>query len=134
MDSTLVNAQFILVGRNFNPNFISDCLSLEANEFGIEGEDTQFPNLVHKESFWQIQTGYQESYDVNEQLNQLVYRIEPVKSQLRLLITDLNLRAEFSIVIKIENGEKPAIYLTKSMIGLLYEIPAEIDFDIYILS
>ena len=40
----------------------------------------------------------------------------------------------FMIVIKIENGELPAMYFKKEFIAFASEINAEIGFDTYIFS
>ncbi|WP_236337214.1 DUF4279 domain-containing protein [Paenibacillus auburnensis] len=68
-----------------------------------------------KETAWVIDTGYQESLDVNEQLQQIV-------TQLRgkaLIINEMkqihSMECKFSIVIKIEEGHTPALYLDKSI-------------------
>ena len=103
-------------------------------------ERTNNPNLVStkirrwKETDWTLSTGYQESYDINNQLNTILKSLEGKTKELKQLKKKYDLEFLFMIVIQVENDEKPAMYLQKNIIGFASLIQAEIQFDLYIFS
>ncbi|MCV42291.1 DUF4279 domain-containing protein [Listeria monocytogenes] len=48
------------------------------------------------------------------------------------LCNDLNLKAIFTVVINMENGDGPELVLTKEIISFISSINAEVGFDIYV--
>ncbi|MFF2501731.1 DUF4279 domain-containing protein [Peribacillus sp. NPDC058075] len=98
------------------------------------------PNLVstkirrRKETVWTLSTGYQESYDINNQLNTILKSLEGKTKELKQLKEKYSLEFLFMIVIQVENDEKPAMYLQKNIIDFASLIQAEIHFDLYIFS
>jgi hypothetical protein len=87
--------------------------------------------LFRKETAWDIDTGYQESLDVNEQLQQIVKQLrgkEVIINQIKEIHT---MECKIIIVIKIEEGQTPALYLDKSVIKFASSIEAEFDIDLY---
>ncbi|HDR4723376.1 DUF4279 domain-containing protein [Bacillus cereus group sp. Sample62] len=97
------------------------------------------PNLVstkviyRKETDWTLSTGYQESYDINNQLHVILKSLEGKTEQLKQLKEKYDLQFLFMVVIQVENNESPAMYLQKEIINFASFIQAEIHFDLYIL-
>jgi len=135
MDETVVNAKFMIIGdENFDPDIATNTLKINPTKVGRKGELIRGGRLKRKESFWEISTDYKKSYDINDQLDQILNIIIPVKEELMSIISSNNLYAKIEFVINIENNEKPAMHLQKNVIDFASEIGAEIDFDLYIYS
>ena len=131
MDKTNVMVEFEIYGDKFDPNTITEMLGITPTETRIKGEPGRFKHAINKYTTWQFDTGYKESYDINDQLKE-IYDI--FKGKIHILN---NIRKEYAIefgiciVINIENDEKPAMGLEHWVIDFLHEIHAEVGFDIY---
>ncbi|WP_419876310.1 DUF4279 domain-containing protein [Candidatus Pristimantibacillus sp. PTI5] len=140
MDKTKVMAYFSLFGEEFPVNEVTKLLSIEPTESYNKGDvivrqknDKIISTTVHyrKKTAWVLSSGYQESYDVTEQLAQV---LEPLKIK-TAIINQLRKRYRldclFSIVIIIENGQTPALHLDNKQIEFANSIEAEFDIDLY---
>ncbi|KWW21932.1 hypothetical protein AS888_05470 [Peribacillus simplex] len=136
-------AYFSVFGDEFALEVVTDILSIEPTKTYKKGdiiEKINNPNLVstkirrRKETVWTLSTGYQESYDINNQLNTILKSLEGKTKELKQLKEKYSLEFLFMIVIQVENDEKPAMYLQKNIIDFSSLIQAEIHFDLYIFS
>ncbi|MFP3508690.1 DUF4279 domain-containing protein [Peribacillus sp. SIMBA_075] len=136
-------AYFSAFGDEFPLEIVTDVLGIEPTETYKKGdiiESSTNPNLVstkirrRKKTDWTLSTGYQESYDINNQLNPILKSLEGKTEDLKQLKVKYGLEFLFMIVIQIENNEKPAMYLQKNIIDFSSLIQAEIVFDLYIFS
>lgn len=140
IDKTKVMAYFSLFGEEFPVNEVTKLLSIEPTESYNKGDvivrqknDKTISTTVHyrKETAWVLSSGYQESYDVTEQLAQV---LEPLKNK-TAIINQLRKRYRldclFSIVIIMENGQTPALHLDNKQIEFANSIEAEFDIDLY---
>ncbi|MCK1995131.1 DUF4279 domain-containing protein [Peribacillus muralis] len=136
-------AYFSVFGDEFPLEVITDILGIEPTKTYKKGdiiEKINNPNLVstkirrRKETVWTLSTGYQESYDINNQLNTILKSLEGKTKELKQLKEKYSLEFLFMIVIQVENDEKPAMYLQKNIIDFSSLIQAEIHFDLYIFS
>ena len=145
MDKTKVMAYFSVSSDEFPLGVVTNIIGSEPTETYKKGdiiERTTNPNLVstkpnikrRKETNWTLSTGYQESYDINNQLNTILKSLEGKTKKLEQLKEKYCLEYLFMIVIQVENGEKPAMYLQKNIIDFASIIQAEIHFDLYIFS
>lgn len=85
-------------------------------------------------SFWAVETGYQESRGIDEQLVQIYNLLKDKTAILNELKREFNLNYTIGIVPKIENNEKPAFYFEQYIIDFAHAIQATIDIDLYIFS
>ncbi|MFD9628989.1 MULTISPECIES: DUF4279 domain-containing protein [Peribacillus] len=136
-------AYFSVFGDEFPLEVVTDILGIEPTKTYKKGdiiEKINNPNLVstkirrRKETVWTLSTGYQESYDINNQLNTILKSLEGKTKELKQLKEKYSLEFLFMIVIQVENDEKPAMYLQKNIIDFSSLIQAEIHFDLYIFS
>lgn len=135
MDQTTVMVEFSIYGEDFDPNYITEQLDVIPTETYLKGEPIKNRNrLVRKETSWSISTGYEPSYDINEQLGKIMFSLENKMDKLVELNNNHLLKMLFMIVIKIENNEIPAMYFRKDFIQFASNINAEIGFDPYIYS
>jgi hypothetical protein len=140
IDNTKVMAYFSLFGEKFPVNEVTKLLSIEPTESYNKGDvivrqknDKIIRTTVHyrKETAWVLSSGYQESYDVIEQLAQV---LEPLKNKTAIinqLRKTYRLDCLFSIVIIMENGRTPALHLDNKQIEFAKSIEAEFDIDLY---
>lgn len=145
LDKTKVMAYFSATGDEFPLEIVTDILAIEPTETYKKGdiiERTNNHNLVstsnkirrRKGTKWTLSTGYQESYDINNQLNPILKSLEGKTKELKQLKEKYSLDFNFMIVIQVENNEKPAMYLQNNIIDFASLIQAEIHFDLYIFS
>ncbi|MFC9601737.1 DUF4279 domain-containing protein [Peribacillus butanolivorans] len=136
-------AYFSVFGDEFPLEVVTDILGIEPTKTYKKGdiiEKINNPNLVstkirrRKETDWTLSTGYQESYDINNQLNTILKSLEGKTKELKQLKEKYSLEFLFMIVIQVENDEKPAMHLQKNIIDFASLIQAEIHFDLYIFS
>ncbi|UTM15802.1 DUF4279 domain-containing protein [Bacillus paranthracis] len=120
---------------------ITEALSIEPTRTYKKGDVVarrDNPNLVstktlyRKETNWTLSTGYQESYDINNQLYVILKSLEEKTEPLKQLKKKYDLEFLFMVVIQIENNESPAMYLQKNIIDFASSIQAEIHFDLNI--
>ncbi|WP_419471580.1 DUF4279 domain-containing protein [Gottfriedia acidiceleris] len=78
-----------------------------------------------------MSTGYQESFDVKEQFDQILQLLKNKSSIINNLKTKYELDCCFSIVIIMENGYTPGLHLNNEQIEFANSVKAEIDIDLY---
>lgn len=132
LDKTKVMAYFSILGDKFSLDDVTRTLIIEPTSTHLKGDTVR--NHVRKETDWTLSTGYQESYDINEQLNPLLNQLELKINELLEIKRLYNVSFMFMVVIQIENNESPAMYLGSRIINFACAINAEIHFDFYVLS
>lgn len=134
-------AYFSATGDIFPLEAITEALSIEPTRTYKKGDVVarrDNPNLVstktlyRKETNWTLSTGYQESYDINNQLYVILKSLEEKTEPLKQLKKKYDLEFLFMVVIQIENNESPAMYLQKDILDFASSIQAEIHFDLCI--
>ena len=134
-------AYFSITGDIFPVETITDALNIEPTRTYKKGDIVarrDNPNLVstkklyRKETDWNLSTGYQESYDINNQLYVILKSLEEKTEPLKQLKKKYDLEFLFMVVIQIENNESPAMYLQKDILDFASSIQAEIHFDLCI--
>lgn len=134
-------AYFSITGDIFPVEAITDALNIEPTRTYKKGNIVarrDNPNLVstkklyRKETDRNLSTGYQESYDINNQLYVILKSLEEKTEPLKQLKKKYDLEFLFMVVIQIENNESPAMYLQKDILDFASSIQAEIHFDLYI--
>ncbi|MDQ7235289.1 DUF4279 domain-containing protein [Bacillus pacificus] len=134
-------AYFSATGDVFPVEAITNALNIEPTRTYKKGDVVarrDNPNLVstktlyRKETNWTLSTGYQESYDINNQLYVILKSLEEKTEPLKQLKKKYDLEFLFMVVIQIENNESPAMYLQKDILDFASSIQAEIHFDLNI--
>ncbi|MGX1828611.1 DUF4279 domain-containing protein [Paenibacillus taichungensis] len=133
MEKTNIMAEFIITGDYFEPKLITEQIGIEPSGTYLKGEQIDNRDLYRKETCWFLETDYQESFDVNQQLNYLLNLLEPHIEKLKTLRMTHNLNFLFSFSIRVMNNESPAISIEQKAISIAYDLKAEFDFDLYIL-
>lgn len=128
---TSIMVDFSILGDDFAPIDITKQLTLIPTEQYQKG-DLSKRNVERVESCWSINTGYVETLYLSEVFTSLIQEISGKKELLIDLKKKLDLTYKFIIVIKMEQNQKPAIFLDSSIIEFANDIKAEIDFDLYI--
>ncbi|MGG0658292.1 DUF4279 domain-containing protein [Rummeliibacillus pycnus] len=140
MEKTKVMVYFSIYGDTFPIDCVTKSLGIEPTNSYKQGDAIvrpHNPNVTstktqfRRETVWKLGTGYQESYDVKEQMDQI---LEPLKNK-AAIINELKkkykLECDFSIVIIMENGETPGLHLDNEQIDFANSINAEFDIDLY---
>jgi hypothetical protein len=134
MENTNVKLEFIIVGDDFDPEIITDKLLLTPSHYWKNGDKIKNKDKLRTYSCWSIGTDYEESLDINNQLEKIISTLKTKKTELGELKKRYELDYRFEFVINVENNEKPAMSLNLDVIEFAYEIKAEFDFDLYVFS
>lgn len=132
MDRTNVMVEFIIIGEEFDPNFVTEKLNIEPDEFWVKGDAIKGRNIKRKDTTWSINTGYEESLDISEQLEKIINLINGKKNILKELKIEYNLEYVFGIVVNVEDNQKPSMYFNNMFIEFVNDIKAEFYIDLYI--
>lgn len=133
LNATQVNVYFSLYGDEFPLDEVTAKLKLTPTETQKKGDLISNRSTVQyrTETSWNLGTGYQFSLDVNDQLQQIVGRLKNKSLTINEIKEAYSLECKFFIVIKIENGNTPALYLDKDIVKFASSIEAEFDVDLY---
>jgi Domain of unknown function (DUF4279) len=130
MNKTQVKVYFTLFGEDFPIDEVSERLSTTPTLSYIKGDlISTNSSLRRKETSWEYGTDYQNSLDVNEQLLQVMNRLRDKCSVINELQAEFGLGSIIYIVIRMVNGQAPALYLEKDILTFASSIGAEIEVD-----
>ena len=140
LDKTQVMVYFSLYGDEFPIDFVSETLKIAPTKAYKKGEVIVRPHnpnvistktLYRKETAWELSTSYQESYDVKEQMDEIVGPLKNKATIINQLKEKYKLECKIFIVIVMENGYSPSLYLDNEQIEFANSVKAEIDIDLY---
>ena len=131
MVNTCVKVEFLIFGENVLPEEITEKLSISPSHKWRKGDPLKNGGS-EESSGWEICTDYEESLDINDQLNKIVSKLSIKQEQLINICNKNGMESRFCIAIIIENGQTPSVGLSKEIIEFAHFLKAEIDFDIYV--
>ncbi|MDK9583695.1 DUF4279 domain-containing protein [Lelliottia wanjuensis] len=134
MNKTTVMAYFSIYGDCFDTDYVTQEMSLQPTEARVKGNIPNGKTRPSIETSWKLSTGDEESNDVNIQLDKIIKLLNGKESQLQCIKNKYEVSLTFTLVIKIENGEKPGMHFNAKKIEFIHKIGAEIDIDLYIYS
>jgi hypothetical protein len=130
MELTQVKSEFIITSNELSLKQMVDTLGFTGDYSG-DKNDVLKNGQLRGESFIEFCTEYENSLDIHEQYSKLVARVEGIKKKIISLLETGKICCRFCIVIKIEKGNTPAMYLNSEFINWLHELQAELEFDTY---
>ena len=140
MDKTQVRVYFCLYGDEFPVDYVTETLEIEPTKTYKKGDTIVRPynpkvistkTHYRLETAWELSTGYQESFDVGEQMDQIVRPLKNKVALINQLKMEYELQCKIFIVIIMENGDSPGLYLDNEQIEFASSVKAEIDIDLY---
>ena len=134
MDRTTVMAYFSIYGEKFDTEDVTIRLGISPTETKVKGIIPEGKKRPSIETSWKICTKEEVSLDLNDQLHHLIDLIGDKVKPLCDIKSSLGVNFVFSFIVKIENGEKPAIHFSSDSLNFISSIGAEIDIDLYIYS
>lgn len=140
MDNTQVMVYFSLYGGKFPIEQVTRTLGIKPTNTYQKGDPIvrdlnenviSTGNHYRLETAWELSTGYQESFDVDEQIEQIIGPLKNKASAINKLKEEYGLECGFSIVIKMENGYTPGFHLSTEQMEFANSIKADFDIDLY---
>lgn len=133
MENTHIKVYFSIFGDSFSIDEVTEKLLLNPTESYNKGDVIRKePSLLlRRETVWNYGIEYEESYDIMDQVNQVLNVLESRKDILIELSKEFEIEFLFMIVICVRDGQGPALYLDKRIIKFAGTINAEIHFDVY---
>lgn len=141
MKHTQVSTEFNIRGEDFDPDYVTEALGLSPSTKWRQGdiriqdiseEGCALSGLTYSFSLWSITTGYQDSYDISDQLNPIIDLIKEKKNILLQLAEILELNYTIGIVIYIYNKRTPGVNISPDIMRFASDIGADIDIDLYV--
>lgn len=131
-EKTNISVEFYIFTyeNTFEPNEITKLLGIIPTESYIQKNKIDDIGPV-KETSWNLIMNYEESNDINIQLDKLVQLLKPKKELLREIKQKYSAHIQFMIVIEVKNDEWPGMYLQNDFIKFVADIGGEIQFDPY---
>jgi len=134
MDKTKVRAEFSICGDQFDLNEVTEKLGINPSETRVTGVIPEGKKRPSIETSWSISTDKEDSYDVDVQTKKVLLLITEKVEELCEIKEKMNVSFILSLIVEVENGEKPALHFTSDTISFLGKIGAETDIDLYIYS
>jgi len=128
-----IQVSFTLTGVGFDPNTVSSVIGINPTKTWRFGEQIQNTLLKTKHDGWSISTGKQISIDLNVQLHEILKVIKTHIPQIKKVIKDYKLNAEFACAIYIDGDNIPVLNFEKDVIKIICELDAAIDIDVYLV-
>ncbi|WP_214830649.1 DUF4279 domain-containing protein [Exiguobacterium sp. s56] len=128
---TEVLVYFQLLADDFSIEDVTRRLGIIPTETFKRGEKG-YSSHPREHTSWSLGTGYQPSFDVNNQLQHIIAQLrekEPILDDIYSTYDDI--KARFIIVIMIEEGQTPALVFDLKTIQFAHRIRAEFDIDLY---
>lgn len=83
---------------------------------------------------WEYATDKIETLDVGDVISQITQRFAAKEQILRDIKEEYDAVLKCCIVVEIEQGQTPGLYLDKETLHFLSNIEAELDIDLYVMS
>ena len=135
MEQTQVMVYFSRFADEFPLEMVTKHLGIEPTDSFKNGDIIKkispIENYVRSYTCWKLSTGYQESLDVSEQMDMIIAQIGNKSAIINNLKKQFGLECRFTIVIIMNNGFTPGLYLDQSMIAFVNSINADFDIDLY---
>ena len=138
MKETNIYAEFRIMGDTFDPDVITQALSVQPTEIWRKG-DCVYSNrgkltTLRQYTNWGYQTAVTETLDINTPIRTLQAVFADKTDTLLHLQKQYDLSFTIDIVIEVENNEPPAMCLEGFVLAFSTALDARIDIDMYILD
>lgn len=145
MEKYLTQIKIILsvFGDGFAPLSLSEYIKITPTDFWNKGDEvplikglTRKGNSVplKKESGWEYSTDYIETLDFEEVAEIIIDKFDEKAFEIEKYVQQKGLNVKIFVVIKIVDGQVPALFFNRKFIELANQLKAEIDTDIYVMS
>ncbi|WP_214890488.1 DUF4279 domain-containing protein [Exiguobacterium sp. s142] len=129
---TEILVYFRLLADDFSIEDVTNRLGIIPTETFKRGENSKHSSHPNEYTSWSLGTGYQPSFDVNEQLQHIIMQLRGKETILdAIYATYDDMQARFIIVIVMEEGQTPALGFDLETIQFVHRIRAEFDIDLY---
>ncbi|WP_080846154.1 DUF4279 domain-containing protein [Cytobacillus gottheilii] len=135
MDRTKIMVYFKLYADVFPIETVTERLGISPTRSFKKGDIIKrvSKDLDHKRDYsaWIVSTGYQESLDVGEVLEQIMLQLQHQTETINELKREFELECRFAIVIEMNDGYTPGFHLNLPVIEFANSIGADFDIDLY---
>lgn len=129
---TEVLVYFQLLADDFSIEDVTHRLGLTPTETFERGDKSTYSSCPRAYTSWSLSTGYQPSFDVNDQLQHIIAQLRGKETILDgIYDTYDDMQARFVIVVVIEDGQTPSLVFDLKTIQFAHQIRAEFDIDLY---
>ncbi len=125
-----VEASFVLGGRDFDPNRVTEILGCEPSTIWQQRHEHLRARRDLDNVQWVKTVGPHACYSVSEVVEQLASTIIPIAPKLPTVVAELNLKASVVATVRIRE-DRPLYELSQRALALLATLSCEFVLDIY---
>ncbi len=129
--ATQIYAALVLSGKNIEHSKLTRCIGLDPTKQWKENDQILTSKLTYKHDGWMLSTNKIETLDIQEPLEQLFEKLNPVLSKIKEVISLFNLEVEIQCIVYTEEPNSPALWFDKKIIKIISELNADLDIDYY---
>jgi hypothetical protein len=139
-----LNLELAFFADYFEPNELTKLIGIQPTGFWFKGDElpslnedfwakTDKPKPTRKETCWEYETGYVETYEIDDLSKPLLDIFEPHTESIVKFMKANNLKSKLSVVAVWDFVEStPALGASKRLIKFLSKIDGWIDEDLYV--
>lgn len=120
---------FVLTGRGFHPDDVTNRVGLDPSKTWRAGEQRGESLLRWEHDGWCLSTACEETIDLGAQIQDLLSRLLPVADLLVGVMDEFDLDAEIACELSLQ-GQAPSILLSPELLKNVLAVRAGIDIDL----
>ena len=133
MEKTEIKVEFTIYhDLMLNHQKITEIIGWEPTIIWSKGDQIR-KDLYRKESAWIYSSEYKKSLYLENILDVLVQKLEPIVIPLSEYIKEHGLNSKFDIILRIADNQPPSHFIPKRFIHLCSQLNSDIDTDIYLM-
>jgi len=134
MSKPKIRFYFAIYSDSIAPESITDRLNIKPTATSRKGEIWhKRTGKVHPRHVWRLSSEFEESFDIDSQIEAVLPKLFHVKNSLAKLLGVDKTDGIFQFVIE-TYGSSPAMHLDKKIVSFAGELNIEFDFDLYLFS
>lgn len=114
MTQTSIRVYLSIFGDFFDPDALTNLVKLNPTSTGVKGQPIRGKNKNHNYTFWDFSTDTVNSLLLHEITDHLLNTLQGLENRMSQFISDNNLSARLSIVIKIVGKRTPSLYFNQA--------------------
>jgi len=126
-----VKCELSVIGDGFDPKNLTSILEISPSSFWIKGDLIPGKMRNRLDTCWNYTTGEMETLSVEDVIDSIIGIFSDKIDTMMSFVREQNLQVKLFLVIRIEDGLSPSLFLNPKTISFFHAINAEVDIDLY---
>jgi len=128
-----IMAAFVITGMNVTPDEITTAIGITPTKTWMVGDSVQNTALRRKHNGWCISTGYQQDFDLEKYIKQLLEMLLPKSETITIFCRENKLDLQLSCAAYVID-ETPSINFSNKVVSILAKLNSSVDIDIILTT